>query len=285
MTSSLPDLRVCGLTIRYGGATALREVDLQVPGGSVTALVGPNGAGKSSLMLGVYGSVVSSGSVLVDGEEFSGLRPTARARRGVAIVPQGRQLFPRLNVQDNFKVMATNLRLPPSAVDEAMDRFPVLRSRARILAGVLSGGEQQMLVVARALMSSPRVLLLDEMTTGLAPRIVQELVATVRQLSENGVAVLIAEPAIGALRPLIDRGYVLIRGQIAGVTEDGGEALDRIYQATLGVQNEQSADVVADSAVVEETAGLGPGTAGRPPGAPSNATKSTSTGAMEVIDG
>ena len=148
--------------------------------GAVTALVGPNGAGKSSLLLAAYGSVPSTGTVFLDGEEVSGLRTAARARAGIAMVPQGRQLFPRLNVADNLQVMAELLRLPRSAVDEAIDRFPILRTRLRSLVGVLSGGEQQMLVVTRALMGSPRVMLLDEMMTGLAPLIVRELADTVR---------------------------------------------------------------------------------------------------------
>ncbi len=141
-------LRVEALTVRYGRATALTDVSLTVPRGAVTAVVGPNGAGKSSLLLGIYGSVPGTGTVEVDGENVSRLKPIARARAGVAIVPQGRQLFPRLNVTDNLRVMAESLRLPASSVDEALDRFPILRTRARSLAGVLSGGEQQMLVVS-----------------------------------------------------------------------------------------------------------------------------------------
>jgi branched-chain amino acid transport system ATP-binding protein len=229
------ELAVRGLTVRYGGASALSDVSLTVPGGKVTALVGPNGAGKSSLLLGAYGSVAATGSVLLDGEEVGRLAPAARARAGIAVVPQGRQLFPRLNVLDNMRVMAELLRLPASAVDEAIDRFPILRTRARSLVGVLSGGEQQMLVVSRALMGSPRVLLLDEMMTGLAPLIVAELARTVAGLAADGVAVLLAEPAIGAVRDIIDRGYVLVRGSVAASVETGGQALDEAYRTAIGV--------------------------------------------------
>ena len=229
------ELRVEELTIRYGGASALSAVSLQAPGGKVTALVGPNGAGKSSLMLGAYGSVAATGRVLLDGDDVSKLSPAARARAGIAVVPQGRQLFPRLNVLDNMRVMAELLRLPPSAVDEAIDRFPILRTRARSLVGVLSGGEQQMLGVSRALMGSPRVLLLDEMMTGLAPLIVAELARTVASLARDGVAVLLAEPAIGAVRHIIDRGYVLVRGSVVASTEDGGTALDSAYRTAIGI--------------------------------------------------
>jgi branched-chain amino acid transport system ATP-binding protein len=231
----MPELAVWGLTVRYGGASALSDVSLTVPGGKVTALVGPNGAGKSSLLLGAYGSVAATGSVVLDGEDVSKLAPAARARAGIAVVPQGRQLFPRLNVLDNMRVMAELLRLPGSAVDEAIDRFPILRTRARSLVGVLSGGEQQMLVVSRALMGSPRVLLLDEMMTGLAPLIVAELARTVAALAADGVAVLLAEPAIGTVRDIIDRGYVLVRGSVVASVETGGHDLDEAYRTAIGV--------------------------------------------------
>jgi branched-chain amino acid transport system ATP-binding protein len=230
------ELAVRGLTVRYGGANALSDVSITAPGGSVTALVGPNGAGKSSLMLGAYGSVAATGTVLLDGEDVTRLSPAARARAGIAIVPQGRQLFPRLNVLDNMRVMAELLRLPGSAVDEAIDRFPILRTRIRSLVGVLSGGEQQMLVVSRALMGSPRVLLLDEMMTGLAPLIVAELASTVAALARDGVAVLLAEPAIGAVRTIIDRGYVLVRGSVVAEVNGGGDPLDAAYRKAIGIE-------------------------------------------------
>jgi branched-chain amino acid transport system ATP-binding protein len=230
------ELRLEGLGIRYGHAIAVSGVDLTVPAGAVTGLVGPNGAGKSSILLAAYGSVPCAGRVLLDGDDVSRLSPAARARAGLAIVPQGRQLFARLNVRDNLQVMAELLRLPRSAVDVAIDRFPILRTRLKSLVGVLSGGEQQMLVVTRALMGSPKVLLLDETTTGLAPLIVRQLLETVRQLASGGVAVLMAEPALGAVRSSIDRGYVLVRGSVVGAREDGGKALDDVYRATFGAE-------------------------------------------------
>jgi branched-chain amino acid transport system ATP-binding protein len=233
---STHELTVRDMSVRYGGASALSAVSVAAPGGSVTALVGPNGAGKSSLMLGAYGSVPASGSVLLDGEDVTKLSPAARARAGIAIVPQGRQLFPRLNVLDNMRVMAELLRLPNSAVDEAIDRFPILRTRIRSLVGVLSGGEQQMLVVSRALMGSPRVLLLDEMMTGLAPLIVAELAETVASLAHDGVAVMMAEPAIGAVKGIIDRGYVLVRGSVVAHVDGGGDKLDAAYRTAIGIE-------------------------------------------------
>jgi branched-chain amino acid transport system ATP-binding protein len=230
------ELAIESMTVRYGHASALADVSLVAPGGAVTALVGPNGAGKSSLLLAAYGSVVGRGQVRLDGEDVSKLSPAARARAGIAIVPQGRQLFAKLNVLDNFRVMAELLRLPNSAVDDAVDRFPILRTRMRSLVGVLSGGEQQMLVVSRALMGKPRVLLLDEMMTGLAPLIVAELARTVSALAAEGVAVLMAEPAIGAVRDIINRGYVLVRGSVVAQRDDGGRALDEAYRTAIGIE-------------------------------------------------
>ncbi len=230
------ELRIEGLSVRYGHASALNEVSVTARGGAVTAVVGPNGAGKSSLLLAAYGSVPATGRVYLDGEDVTRLRPAARARAGIAVVPQGRQLFPRLNVADNLRVMAEMLRLPSSAVDEAVDRFPILRTRMRSLVGVLSGGEQQMLVVSRALMGSPRVLLLDEMMTGLAPLVVRELARTISTLARQGVAVLLAEPALGALQRVVDRGYVLVRGEIVAEVDGGGAALGDAYSAAIGVE-------------------------------------------------
>lgn len=228
------ELRAQGLTVRYGHAAALSGVDLVAPGGAVTAVAGPNGAGKSSLLLALYGSVRANGTVIVDEDDLTRLSATRRARAGVALVPQGRQLFPRLTVRENLQIMAELLGLKRSSVDEALDRFPILRQRARGLAGVLSGGEQQMLVVSRALMGSPRVLLLDEMMTGLAPLVVRELADTVAELAHSGVAVVLAEPSIHALHRIIDRGIVLMRGEVVAHA-DSSEALDRSYQAAMGV--------------------------------------------------
>ncbi|WCO67827.1 ATP-binding cassette domain-containing protein [Iamia majanohamensis] len=229
------ELVVEGLGVIYGRATAVRDVSLVAPGGSITALVGPNGAGKSSTLLAAYGSVRSTGRVAVDGDDVSSLKAAVRARRGVALVPQGRKLFSHLTVRENLQVMAEMLRLGGDAVDAALDRFPILHERVRSLAGVLSGGEQQMLVVTRALMGSPRVLLLDEVVTGLAPMVVQQLARTFQDLAAQGTAVVLAEPNIGALLGRIDRGYVMVRGEVVACEEGGGRAVDHAYQRAIGV--------------------------------------------------
>jgi len=229
------DLEIDQLTVHYGRAVAVDGVSLRAPGGAVTCIVGPNGAGKSSIILAAYGAVRGNGSIRLDGEEIAGSASVARARRGLAIVPQGRQLFPRLTVRENMQVYADMLKLPGAAIDGALDRFPILRERAKRLAGILSGGEQQMLVVSRALMTQPRAILLDEIMTGLAPRIVESLVDVVRDLTAEGIAVLMAEPSIHAVRGVLDRGYVVIRGRIVDVGEEGGIDLDERYQRAMGL--------------------------------------------------
>ncbi len=235
VTHSLVLEDVC---VHYGKATAVENASLDAPGGRITALVGPNGAGKSSLLLAAYGAVGASGRVLVDGEDITGLSATRRVQSGITIVPQGRQTFPRLSVRENLQVMAETLRLGRAdarrEVALALDSFPVLRERARQLAGVLSGGEQQMLAIARALMGAPRVVLLDEMVTGLAPIVVDELVLVARELAERGVVILLAEPSISVIADQIDRGFILVRGQIGSVVE-GGEQLASSYAERISV--------------------------------------------------
>lgn len=236
------DLTVTDLTVRYGTATAVEKATLTAPAGRITAVVGPNGAGKSSLALGVYGAVAASGSISLGGVDLSSMSSIDRARAGLAIVPQGRQLFPKLTVRDNLQVMAELLKLRKSAVDQALDRFPVLREREGRLAGVLSGGEQQMLVVSRALMGDPHCLVLDEMMTGLAPKIVSGLVDAIREIADRGASVLIVDPAIGPLERAIDRGYVLLRAQL-GDAHDDVASLDDGYQRAMGIiQHEMGAE-------------------------------------------
>lgn len=236
------DLTVTELTVRYGTATAVEKATLTAPAGRITAVVGPNGAGKSSLALGIYGAVTASGGIDLGGVDLSSPASIERARAGLAIVPQGRQLFPKLTVRDNLQVMAEMLRLKKAAVEEALDRFPVLREREGRIAGVLSGGEQQMLVVSRALMGEPRCLVLDEMMTGLAPKIVSGLADAIREIADRGASVLIVDPAIGPLQRVIDRGYVLLRAQLSDAYDDVS-ALDDGYQRAMGIiQQEMGAE-------------------------------------------
>lgn len=228
-------LDVTGLTVRYGGALAVDDLSLSVPAGQVTAVVGPNGAGKSSAVLAACGTVRATGEVLLDGRRVDGWSPGRRTRGGLALVPQGRQLFSRLTVRENLLIGADQLRLPARAVAAAEERFPILAERRGSLAGVLSGGEQQMLAVARALMGSPQVLLLDELVTGLAPLIVQQLAATVRELADAGLAVLVAAPDLVGLREVVDRGYVVVRGRVVAEVDGGHQPLQAAYERALGL--------------------------------------------------
>ena len=226
-------LEVDGLSVTYGTASALTDVSVRFPAGAVTAVTGPNGAGKSTLLLAIRGTVASTGDISLSGADVRAMSVRERTS-AVAIVPQGRQLFPRLTVRENLQVMAAVLGLPRESVDAALDRFPVLRTRARSLAGVLSGGEQQMLVVSRALMGDPCFLLLDEPMTGLAPLVVRSIADTVRELAASGVGVVIAEPSLHAVRSVVDAGHVLVRGRVAASADDVSE-LERVYQSVMGM--------------------------------------------------
>ncbi|QQM23067.1 ABC transporter ATP-binding protein [Rhodococcus sp. P-2] len=222
------------VTVRYGSSVAVREVSLVAPAGEVTAIVGPNGAGKTSLAGSIYGSVPATGTIRFDGREIQKLSALDRVRSGFAYVPQGRQLFMRMSVRENLRVGADLLGLKAEAVETAFERFPILRERSESYAGVLSGGEQQMLVLGRALLETPKVLLLDEMMTGLAPKIVAELRALVGGLAAEGVTVIVTEPALTALKSVVDRGYVMQRGELVREC-DSAATLDNAYKQSMGV--------------------------------------------------
>lgn len=222
------------VTVRYGSAVAVREVSLVAPAGEVTAIVGPNGAGKTSLAGSIYGSVPATGTIKFDGREIQKLSALDRVRSGFAYVPQGRQLFMRMSVRENLRVGADLLGLKAEAVETAFERFPILRERSESYAGVLSGGEQQMLVLGRALLETPKVLLLDEMMTGLAPKIVAELRALVGGLAAEGVTVIVTEPALTALKSVVDRGYVMQRAELVREC-DSAATLDNAYKQSMGV--------------------------------------------------
>jgi len=229
------ELSVIGAHVSYGRAAAVVDAALTVRPGTVSALVGPNGAGKSSLVQMVVGAVRGRAETLTLGDqELTGLSVAERAHAGITLVPQGRQLFPRLTILENLQVIADALGLDAGVVDEALDRFPILRTRHDAIAGVLSGGERQMLAIARGLMSAPRVLVLDEPTLGLAPVIVGELLDTVVALREEGVGILVVEPSMHNVPVAIDHGTVMIRGRATSVT-GGHDALSDRYRELLGL--------------------------------------------------
>lgn len=234
-------LQASGVTVSYGSALAVSEASITIEPGKITALVGPNGAGKSTLLGALVGGRKSSaGNVVFAGETINALDPTGRAKKGLTLVPQGRQVFPTLSVRENLLVMADALSLPHDFVDEAASRFPILQERRNVAAGSLSGGEQQMLALARALMAKPKVLLLDEPTLGLAPVIVSEIIRTVSDLAKSGMAILIAEPSIRLVRGQIDRGYVMIRGQIVAEAH-GASELEQAYLESMGMAHHPAA--------------------------------------------
>lgn len=228
-------LSVSSLSVRYGSVVAVSDASFESTRGSVTAIVGPNGAGKSSLLLATVGAIRSSdGSVALEGEDVSSLGSNARTRKGIVLVPQGRQVFSHLTVRENLCVVADSMRLPQERIEEALDRFPILRERQNMPGGVLSGGEQQMLALARAIMGRPKVLLLDEPLLGLAPQVIDVVLETLRDLAASGMALVVAEPSIRLIRHQIKQGYVLLRGRVVG-TASNADDLAETYSRCMGM--------------------------------------------------
>jgi branched-chain amino acid transport system ATP-binding protein len=211
-------LTVSGIHAFYGNIEALRGVDLEVGGSEIVALIGANGAGKSTLLMTICGRPrAASGRVTFDGRDITRLETFAIIRLGIAQVPEGRRIFPRMTVVENLQIGATVA--DPARFDEDLDRvfhlFPILKERQSQRGGTLSGGEQQMLAIARALMSRPRLLLLDEPSLGLAPLIVRQIFDVIREINEQQkmTVLLVEQNAYHALR-LADRAYVMQTGRI-----------------------------------------------------------------------
>lgn len=211
-------LEVSSLTVRYGAVEAVRGLDLSVGRGEITALLGANGAGKSSTLLAVAGLVASGGRVSFDGRDLAGLPPEAVARAGIGLVPEGRRVFAGLTVAENL-TLGGAVHAPPAErarrAAEMEERFPILGERRHGKAGLLSGGEQQMLAIARALMARPRLLLLDEPSLGLAPRMVEAVFGLVAELRAEGIAILLVEQNVPMSLEIADRAVVLAQGRAA----------------------------------------------------------------------
>ena len=212
-------LEVRGATVHYHKVAALRSVSMDVPDGSVVTIIGANGAGKSTLLRAISGlEPLSEGEIRFDGQRIDGTPPEKVVALGVAQVPEGRRIFPDLTVQENLNTGAY-LRRDREAVGKDLDgvfgHFPRLKERRRQWAKTLSGGEQQMLAIGRALMSNPRVLLLDEPTVGLSPVLVQEMARIIREIHERGVPVVLVEQNAELALTLADYAYVLEIGSVA----------------------------------------------------------------------
>jgi branched-chain amino acid transport system ATP-binding protein len=193
------------------------DVNLTIPAGEVTALLGPNGAGKSSMVLGVAGVLKpESGTVKLDGEDLTGRRPERIRQAGVAVVPEGRRLLSELTVEDNLAVACYSLSREDARAGRewALELFPELQQRLDTAARSLSGGEQQMLVLSQALVSKPTVMLIDELSLGLAPVIIKRLIPTIRTVAESGVGVLLIEQFATVALGLANRVHVMDRGRI-----------------------------------------------------------------------
>jgi branched-chain amino acid transport system ATP-binding protein len=209
-------LRLAGLTVERAGRPVVKDVSFEIPPGEVTALLGPNGAGKSSLVLAVAGVLPPKGSIKVGDLELAGRRPEKVRAAGVAVVPEGRRLLPDLSVDDNLHV--ATYQLPQSVARErraeALELFPELKARLDQRARLLSGGEQQMVVLAQALVSQPKFVLIDELSLGLAPVVLKRLIPTIRTIAESGVGVLLIEQFATVALGLAEGAHVMEGGQL-----------------------------------------------------------------------
>ncbi|HET7362450.1 MAG TPA: ABC transporter ATP-binding protein [Burkholderiales bacterium] len=233
-------LSVKDLDVFYGDAQALDRVSLDVPRGAIVAIVGANGAGKSSLIRTIAGiEVPRSGAITFNGEPIAGLGSHLICDRGIGQVAEGRQVFPSLTVLENLEVGAMIPRARRQAkrtLDEVFSLFPRLRERRAQLAGTMSGGEQQMLAIGRCLMGAPELIMFDEPSLGLAPRVVQEVLHTIRLLNGRGMTILLVEQNVAVSLKISSRAYVLENGRIV-MRGTGAELLhnDRVRQAYLGL--------------------------------------------------
>ena len=215
--SGAEPLRIEGFSVSRGGRPVLHDVSLSIPPGEVTALLGPNGAGKSTLVLAAAGVLrPTAGSVTLDGEELMRKRPEKIRARGLAVVPEGRRLLPVLTVEDNLRVATYSLGRAEArdGIARALELFPELEKRWTIQARSLSGGEQQMVVLAQALVSSPKFVLVDELSLGLAPVIVKRLVPALEVVAQSGIGVLLIEQFAHVALGLAKTAYVLEGGRI-----------------------------------------------------------------------
>ncbi len=211
-------LKIKDLVVKYGGITAVKDISLEIKEGETVALIGANGAGKSSTLHAVSGLIRSaSGTIAFDGKDITGVSPDKIVEMGLVQVPEGRQIFTRLTVEENLRMGAFVNRDKADVArnkDRVLSLFPILKERSRQSAGTLSGGEQQMLAIGRALMSSPKMLLLDEPSMGLSPIMTQEVFNVLRSLKDENITIFIVEQNAYEALELADRAYIMETGTI-----------------------------------------------------------------------
>jgi branched-chain amino acid transport system ATP-binding protein len=213
--NELPLLSVERLSVFYGHFRALSGVDLSVAAGEIVSIIGANGAGKSSLMKAIVGQVDRiEGRIRLEGTDLSGRRTADIARAGVALVPEGRRLFPSLTVEENLRIGQEVGREGDFGFEDVYDMFPVLKERRRQMARQLSGGQQQMVAVGRALLANPKLLLCDEISLGLAPVIIGDLYEMLPKIRECGIGILVVEQDISRSLAVADRFYCLLEGRV-----------------------------------------------------------------------
>ena len=227
-------LELDGITAGYGDAAVLRDVTVTVPAGTKVALIGPNGAGKTTLLRVASGLLMPQrGRVRFDGDDVTGRRPDDRAARGICHVPEGRGVFPNLTVAQNLRLFARPGE-EAQAQERAVDAFPRLGERLGQLVGTMSGGEQQMVALARAYIRHPRVVLLDEVSMGLAPRVVDEIFVFLDRLSAEGASLLLVEQFVTKALAIADFVFLLGKGQVNFVGEPSELADDDIFTRYAG---------------------------------------------------
>jgi branched-chain amino acid transport system ATP-binding protein len=230
-------LKLTDIHTFYGPIEALRGIDLEIRQGEIVCLIGNNGAGKSTALMTISGILKpKEGSIIFEGNQISGRPPHEIVRKGISHAPEGRRIFPKLTVRENLEMGGFSAKGNfQSCLDMVFGLFPLLKERQQQPGGTLSGGEQQMLAIGRALMSSPKLLLLDEPSLGLAPIIVKKIFKTVQEINREGVTVLLVEQNARAALSLSNRGYVLENGRIA-LEGNGDELLnnEQVRKAYLG---------------------------------------------------
>jgi urea transport system ATP-binding protein len=226
-------LEIDDVRVGYHRGTVLHGVRVEVPRDAVTAVLGHNGAGKSTLLRAAVGLLTpQSGHVRLDGEDITRRKPHERVARGMAYVPQGQQAFPHLTTAENLQLVADGRRRGKAAIAEALDLFPALRTLSNRRAGLLSGGQRQQLSLARALVTDPRILLLDEPTEGIQPSVVAEIEETILALAaRGGLSVLLVEQHVGFAMRAAQRYYVLEAGRVTSSGEGGQEAERSVREA------------------------------------------------------